>query len=289
MHEPSIFQAEQTESTSPDVAHDNRRLTGAVFTLICVAPAIPAIFSENDIGAMKSKTILILVSTVIFVLQACASPNYGGSSDLATPVASDLPVPSATDATSAPRTFVVGPYDKLRIDVFGVEEMTNLEVQADAAGQISFPLVGTVEAAGRTPAQIAAAIAGALESKYVRDPQVTVNLVENLSQVVTVDGAVEEPGIYPVMGSMTLLRAVATAGGTSDYAREGAVVVFRTVGENRYAGLYNLEGIRRGNYPDPAIFPNDIVVVDESAALRRFDRFLQITPLITSPLVLLLR
>jgi polysaccharide export outer membrane protein len=232
----------------------------------------------------------VIVSLVMLTLQACVSSGtYGGDPGISVAQDTALPVPAARDVTASVRPYLVGPFDKLKIDVFGVEELSNREVQTDASGHVAFPLVGTVDAAGRTPEEIARIIADRLRGKYVRDPQVSVNLIETLSQVVTVDGQVQKPGIYPVVGDMSLLRAIASAQGTTEYARTNNVVVFRTVAGQRYAGLYNLDGIRRGNYPDPAIYANDVVVVGESTALRRFDRFLQIVPLITSPLVLLLR
>ena len=231
-----------------------------------------------------------LTALSMVVLHACAPRlTYGEAPNVEAVEGGSLPPPKAENVTASTREFLVGPLDKVTIDVFGVEELSNREVQVDAAGDVSFPLVGTVDVAGRSPREIARLIEDRLRGEYIRDPQVSVNVLETVSQVLTVDGQVEEPGLYPVMGEMTLLQAVATAGGTTEYARSENVVVFRNVGEQRYAGLYNLEGIRRGNYPDPEIFPSDVVVVGESAALRRLDRVLQVVPLITSPLVLLLR
>src|SRR5690606_9201124 len=130
-----------------------------------------------------------------------------------------------------------------RIDVFGVEDLQR-EVQIDASGRLSFPLIGVIEVSGRTPAELAAEIERRLSGRFVRNPQVTVNLTETVSQVVTVEGQVEEPGLYPVIGNMTLVRAVATAGGVAEFASLDDVVVFRTVGGRRYAALYNLKAIR---------------------------------------------
>lgn len=239
---------------------------------------------------MRHIPLIMITAFLSVALQACASTvAYGEDPNISVAQEATLPAPSAQDMTAAGRPYLVGPFDKLKIDVFGIEELSDREVQTDAAGQISFPLVGTIDAAGRTPGEVAQLIEAQLRDNFVRDPQVSVNLVETVSQVLTVDGQVAKPGVYPVMGNMSLLRAVATAGGTTEYARTKSVVVFRTVNGQRYAGFYNLEGIRRGNYPDPEIYANDVVVVDDSATLRRFDRILQVVPLITSPLVLLLR
>jgi polysaccharide export outer membrane protein len=175
------------------------------------------------------------------------------------------------------------------IDVFGVPDLSQKEIQADTSGNISFPLVGTVPAGGKTPAEVAALIADGLRGKYIRDPQVTVNLKETVSQVVTVSGDVKEPGLYPVVGHMTLMRAIATAKGVGDTADTGNVVVFRTVNGQKMAALYNLTAIQRGNYDDPEIYPNDVVVLGDSQARRLFRDFLQLAPALSYAVVTLVR
>jgi polysaccharide export outer membrane protein len=162
-------------------------------------------------------------------------------------------------------------------------------VQIDASGRLSFPLIGVVEAAGLTPGELAAAIETRLTGRFVRQPQVTVNLVETVSQVITVDGEVGEPGLYPVIGEMTLIRAVATAGGTTQLAGLENVVVFRTVEGQRYAGLYNLKAIRQGNYEDPQMYAGDVIVVSESTARRLFRDLLTAAPLLTTPIIAITR
>ncbi len=198
-----------------------------------------------------------------------------------------LPPPERSDLIEQNRPYLIGPFDKLIIDVFGIEELSKKEVQTDAGGRISFPLAGIVEAAGRTPAELENIIEERLRGRYVRDPQVTVNLKETVSQVITVDGQVKEPGLYPVIGRMTLMRAVATASGAGEFARLDDVVIFRTVAGRRMAALYNLKAIRRGNYDDPEVYANDVVVVGDSQARRLFKDALQVLPLLTTPIILL--
>jgi len=201
----------------------------------------------------------------------------------------DLPPPERADLFEQNRAYLIGPFDKLVIDVFGIEELSKKEVQTDAGGRISFPLAGIVEAAGKTPAEVEDILEERLRGRFVRDPQVTVNLKETVSQVITVDGQVKEPGLYPVIGRMTLMRAVATAKGASEFAKLNDVVIFRTVAGKKMAALYNLKAIRRGYYEDPEVFANDVVVVGDSQARRLFRDFLQIGPLLTTPLILLLQ
>ncbi|WP_423141282.1 polysaccharide biosynthesis/export family protein [Parablastomonas sp. CN1-191] len=202
---------------------------------------------------------------------------------------SELPAPGRADLVASSRAYLIGPFDQLVVDVFGIPELTNRQVTADAAGRIAFPIAGTIDAAGLTPLQLSQEIARRLKAGYVRDPQVTVNLKETTSQTVTVDGQVTQPGVYPVVGGMTLMKAVATARGVAEYAKLDDVVVLRTVGGQRYAALYNLAAIRRGNYVDPQIYANDTVIVGESRARRLFNSLIQVAPVLTTPLILLLR
>lgn len=236
----------------------------------------------------------ILVSAAI--VASCAGNNglgrgaaAGSPSGVQAITAGELPPPGRADLIEQNRPYLIGPFDKLVIDVFGIEELSNKEVQTDAGGRISFPLAGIVEAAGRTPAELEQVLEERLRGGFVRDPQVTVNLKETVSQVITVDGQVKEPGLYPVIGRMTLMRAVATAKGLGEFAKLEDVVVFRTVDGKKMAALYNLKAIRRGYYEDPEVYANDVVIVGESQAKRLFKDALQIAPLLTTPIILLLQ
>lgn len=239
----------------------------------------------------------LLVVTLCCLAAGCSTPRLGPvsnadgapTSQVKVVNASVLPPPGRADQIGADRPYLIGPFDRLIIDVFGISELSQREYQIDAAGSIAFPLVGTIEATGRSPSELAVEIQQRLQGRYVRNPQVTVNLKETLSQRITVDGQVNRPGLYPVIGKLTLMRAVATASGLSDYARLDDVVVFRTVEGQRYAALYNLKAIRRGVYEDPEVFANDVVVVGDSQARRLFAQALQVLPVLSSPLIIALQ
>tara|TARA_R110000850_G_scaffold1592_1_gene8760 strand:+ start:270 stop:977 length:708 start_codon:yes stop_codon:yes gene_type:complete len=232
---------------------------------------------------MKQIPLLLLC----LLLSACGQTVLGGSPNVTVvPSETGLPEPMRVDLMGSNRPYLIGPFDKLKIDVFGIEDLSK-EVQIDASGRLSFPLVGVVEAAGLTPGELSVELERRLQGRYVRDPQVTVNLEETVSQVITVDGQVTKPGLYPVIGRMTLMRAVATAGGAAEFAKLDDVVIFRSVDGQQLAGLYNLKAIRRGNYPDPEVFANDVIVVGDSQARRLFRDLIQASPLITTPLIVL--
>lgn len=196
----------------------------------------------------------------------------------------ELPAPSRGDLTAGDRPALIGPLDTIEVDVFGVSALSR-EMQVDASGRIAMPLIGTIDARGKTAGELAGDIAAALRGRYVRDPDVTINIKSSVSQVVTVDGQVTEPGLYPVTNQMTLMRVIASAKGLTEFAREDDVVILRTVDGRRMAGLYNLGAIQRGAYADPAIYANDVVIVGDSPQRRMFKNIVSLAPLLAAPLI----
>lgn len=223
-------------------------------------------------------------------LSACATPDQTpvASPNLTVTEQTSLPAPGGGDLAEDQRESVIGAYDILSVNVFNMPEATMDKVQVDPSGHISVPLAGTVEAAGKTPRQLTAEITAGLRANYVKDPRVTVNILESRSQYFSIQGEVQQPGNYPAIGQMSLMRAVSEARGTTEYAKLDTVVVFRTVKGQRMAGLYNLGAIRRGIYADPKVYANDVIIVGNSQARRIFKDALQIVPTLASPLVYLL-
>lgn len=199
-----------------------------------------------------------------------------------------LPSPDRNDLTAADRPSLIGPLDTIQVDVFNVPELSR-EMQVDASGRISMPLAGTIEARGKTAEELARAVEAALRARFVRNPEVIINIKSSVSQVVTIDGQVVEPGLYPVTNQMTLMRAIASAKGFSEFADQDDVVILRTVGGQKMAGLYNVAAIRRGAYDDPPVFANDVIVVGDSPQRRMFRDFVSLSPLLAGPLIAILQ
>jgi polysaccharide export outer membrane protein len=231
----------------------------------------------------------LLAALAALALAACSNgPRLGESNQpMTVNQLAELPPPTGADLVVASTPYRIGPFDKLEVIVFSVPELSG-KFQVDAAARLSLPLAGTIDAAGLTPRELSQAIDQRLRGTYVKNPQVTVNLEETTSQVYTVDGQVGQPGSYPALGNISLMRAVANAKGATEFARLDDVVVFRSVEGKPMAALYNLGAIRRGLYADPKIYANDIIVVGDSKARRLFQQFLQIAPLLTTPIVLAL-
>lgn len=232
---------------------------------------------------MRTLWFSLLIATA---LTGCGRtpPPQSSASLTVVPDSQGLPPPDREDLTAADRPALIGPLDTIQVDVFNIPELGR-EMQVDASGRIAMPLVGTIDARGRTADELARAIETALRARYVRDPEVTVNIKSSVSQVVTVDGQVVEPGLYPVTNQMTLMRVIASAKGLAEFARQEDVVILRTVGKRKMAGLYNIDAIRRGAYDDPPIYANDIVIVGDSPQRRRFRDLVSLSPLLAAPLI----
>ncbi len=223
------------------------------------------------------------------LLAGCATPQPLTSTPQLTVVDTNgvLPPPNRSDLTAGDRPALIGPLDTIEVDVFNVSALSR-EIQVDASGRIAMPLAGTIDARGRTAAELAEAIEASLRQHYVRNPEVIVNIKNSVSQVATIDGQVNDPGLYPVTNQMTLMRIIASARGMSEFASQEDVVILRTVGNQRMAGLYNVAAIRRGAYADPAIYANDVIIVGDSPQRRLFRDIIAASPLLVAPLITIL-
>lgn len=237
---------------------------------------------------MNHKLILGGASIAVLLCSACSAPPLEGRPDLTIYENKPLPEPVRDDLVIPPRPYVLGPSDQLDIDVFGIPELSK-SVTVDLTGQIAMPLVGQLKVSGLTTSELTGVLKERLQQAHVLDPKVTVNIANAASQIFTVDGSVSKPGIFPLAGRMSLMRAIARAEGTTEFARENYVVVFRTVEGKRYAALFDLRAIRQGLFDDPEIFSNDIIYVGDSQARRLFKDIITAAPLITTPLIILLR
>jgi len=209
------------------------------------------------------------------VLGACQS---GGATGQAVQLADHLSVPDTTLPVQS-GDVRVGPMDLLEISVFGAPDLDN-SYQVDFEGKLKLPLIGSVQAAGYTAAQLATQLEKRLAENYLQDPDVTVRIMETRKRYVTVDGSVSKPGMYPVEGQLTLLQAIALSGGPTDGANPRRVVIFRQIDGKRNAAGFDLREIRKGNAQDPIVYANDIVVVDGSEARRTYGDILRTVPLL---------
>ena len=165
----------------------------------------------------------------------------------------------------------IGPNDLMDVEVFGVPDLKRT-IRVNSSGQISLALVGSVVVAGLSAQAAEELIAKKYSEKFLQNPQVSLFIREFTSQRITLEGAVAKPGIYPITGQVTLLRALALAGGGAAYSDLSQIMVFRTGADGgKLTQTFNLEKIRKGELTDPFIVADDVIVVKRDpmrAALR---------------------
>ena len=220
---------------------------------------------------------LVVAGLIVFaaVLTGCADTR-GGSIPYDRPLAS----PDEQSFQTLPQDYKIAPMDKLTIKVFKAEDLSG-DYDVDLAGHISMPLVGEVEAVNLTTGELDQKLTALLGQKYFEHPDVSVAIKTSTAHVVTVDGAVNQAGQYPIAGPVTLIQAISLARGTTQEANARRVAVFRTIGGQRQAAAFDLTGIRRGEAQDPQIYPGDIVVVDGSKIKEAQRQIFQTVPLLS--------
>ncbi|MCP1198074.1 polysaccharide biosynthesis/export family protein [Notoacmeibacter sp. MSK16QG-6] len=176
-------------------------------------------------------------------------------------VVADLPAPPSSASGEQP----LAPNDILEVDVFQVDELDRT-VQVSANGAISLPLIGSVQAAGKSASELERAIAASYSKSYLQNPQVSVFVKSSSAQKVTVDGEVRKPGVFDGTLQSTLTGLIAQAGGLTDIADSDRVYVFRDIGSERVVANYSLKDIRKGKRRDPRLYGGDVVVVFASGS-----------------------
>lgn len=215
------------------------------------------------------------LALLVGVAACTSSPRDVTTATVATPV-------SSAELESTQRRensdYRIGATDLLRVSVFQVPDLSFDELRVDASGNIQMPLIGQVRAAGLTPGELSAVLTERLGARYLRNPQVSITVTEAASQKVTIDGAVNKPGVYAMRGQTTLLQAVAMAEGPARTANLERLAIFRQGEQGRMVAVFDLSAIRSGTAEDPLIQGDDIIVVDTSRLSRTMQDVLQALP-----------
>ncbi len=208
---------------------------------------------------------ILRVVSVGIVLLACALVAVAQTDSKSVNKLTDKPVtgsamPAAGSAIS--EEFVIGTGDVLAINVWKETEVSRV-VPVRSDGRISLPLVGELQAGGRTPKQLEAEITTKLKD-YVSEPEVTVIVQEIKSQKFNVLGMVMKPGSYVLTNPTTILDAIAMAGGFRDFAKQKDVYVLRRAADGNQARLpFNYKDVVKGHNSTQniALQTNDTIVV----------------------------
>ena len=229
---------------------------------------------QRDPSRALSRLLLGAVFGSSLLITGCAA--RGGN------IAYDQPNFGPPDMESlplGPTAQHIAPLDTISVTVFQVQDLSG-DFTVDGAGEILYPLLGSVVAAGKTPPQLAREIAAGLQGRYLQAPNVQVAMKEITEQVITVEGAVRQPGVVAIKGSTSLLQAIALGRGMTEDANPARVVVFRTIEGQRMAAAFDVRSIRRAEAPDPVIYGNDIVVVDGVRGRALFRDILTTIPIL---------
>jgi len=202
------------------------------------------------------------------VLSSCVLLAMGQTSSSLASKTSDNPVARATadTGTAVQNTlsdeFIIGTGDILAINVWKETEVSRV-VPVRSDGRISLPLVGEIQASGRTPKQLETEISTKLKD-FVSEPEVTVIVQEIKSQKFNVLGMVMKPGSYPLANPTTIIDAIAMAGGFRDFAKQKDVYVLRRAADGSQMRLpFNYKDVVKGHKSaqNIALQSNDTIVV----------------------------
>lgn len=170
--------------------------------------------------------------------------------------------------------------DRLDVRVLREPDLSLENVRVDEDGTFDMPYIGRVTAEGRTAREIAFDIQERLGKEYLVNPRVAVNVVDYGSNLVTVEGAVVQSGIYQFQPDTTLMGAIALARGPTRLARLREVAIFRKESGTRSVAVFDLQKVRSGEMIDPILKPGDRVLVGFNGLTQAWQDFLQTVPLI---------
>ena len=218
--------------------------------------------SRVEIFAMRllNWVLLLAVVTSVAVAQDPANSAQSNAAKPAQAAASGAPAKSAPAVS--PDSYIIGAEDVLSVNVWKEPEMSRtIPVRPD--GMISLPLIGEIKAVGYTPGQLQDIIAESMK-KMISDPQVTV-IVEKIGSLnFNIVGEVARPGYFPLTRRMTVLDAIAMAGGFKDFAKTKKVYVLRTAANGTEERLpFNYKDVIKGKNQQQNIElqPRDTIVV----------------------------
>jgi protein involved in polysaccharide export with SLBB domain len=168
-------------------------------------------------------------------------------------------VTAGTAGTSEDR---IGNDDTFDVRVYGEAELSGtFRVATD--GSVDYPLAGRIQVSGLRTGEIQQLLVGKLKDKYLKDPQVVVTIKDRNSQKITVLGQVSKPGQVAYYPNMTIVDAIASAGGFTGIAAKNSVNLRREVGGKIEMHLFPVADISEGRSPNVTVLPGDVLVVDE--------------------------
>lgn len=193
--------------------------------------------------------------------------------------AQPLPEMGQADYSVArPATYAIRPSDQLSVVVFREPDLSLEKVRVGVEGNVSLPMVGSIPAAGMTAKQFEQDVTRRLAAAGLKNPVVSVNISEYASHLVTVEGAVTNPGVYAFQPGARLSTALAYAGGAVRVAKTSQLVVFREAPEGIMVAKFDYRQINQGTMIDPILQPGDRIVIGTDGLTQFWQDFLMTVP-----------
>lgn len=168
---------------------------------------------------------------------------------------------TVVDETGPPEDRV-GVDDTFDVRVYGEPELSGMfRVATD--GTVDYPLAGRLEVAGLRTGEIQELVVSKLKDRYLKDPQVVVTIKDRNSQKISVLGQVSKPGQVGYYPNMTIVDAIASAGGFTGIAAKNSVNLRRQVAGKIQTHVVPVADISEGRSPNVMVLPGDVLVVDE--------------------------
>lgn len=158
-------------------------------------------------------------------------------------------------------TYQLRPADQISVTVFREPDFSLERVQIGVEGNVSLPMLGSIPAAGMTAKQFEQDVTRRLAAAGLKSPMVSVNIAEYASHLVTVEGAVDTPGVYTFQPGARLSSAIAMAKGPARTAKTEQVAVFRESPEGIMIAKFDYQQVSQGTMLDPVLQPGDRVVM----------------------------
>lgn len=208
-------------------------------------------FEQQGVAHKMSRTLTCVVLAV--ACAGCAQNSPVRSGELAYQT-----IP-ATAPSEPIGPYLIEPLDLVSVRVFNEPELSVENGLVDTSGRLPVPLLGSVSAAGKSPDALAGELQHELAT-YLINPRVSVSVNQIIRQV-TVEGQVNQPGMYDVRGNISLIQALALARSPKDVADLDQIFVYRPANGEILGARFDLKRIRLGIDPDPVILPGDRIVV----------------------------
>lgn len=198
-------------------------------------------------------------AVALSVLSGCASTPEPVIGATATQPVSELGQNGYS--VTRPDIYLLRPTDRISVNVFREPDLTVPDVRIGVEGNVSLPMLGSIPAGGMTPKQFEQDLTRRFAALGLKSPIVSVNVIDFSSHLVTVEGAVEKPGVYSFQPGARLSTAVAMAAGPRRVAKTDQVAVFRESEQGIMVAKFDYQQVRQGTMLDPVLQPGDRIVM----------------------------